>query len=65
MMRLKIRKNKSSVDDYVLESNYIPRYKEFIDIGNHRHIVDHVAYLADEVLQDEITDVIIYVTEIY
>ena len=64
-MKLKVRINKNKFDDYILNSNHIPRYKEFIEIGNHRYIVDYVVYEADEIAQDVITDVIIYVTEIY
>lgn len=64
-MKLKIRINKDKSDSYILESNHIPRFKEFIEVDNHRFVVEHVAYIVDEVLQKEITDVIIYVTEIY
>ena len=64
-MKLKVRINKNKFDDYIVNSNHIPRYKEFIEIGNHRYIVDYVVYEADEIAQDVITDVIIYVTEIY
>lgn len=64
-MKLKIRINKGRYDDYILESNHIPRFKEFIDVDNHRFVVEHVAYIVDDILQKEITDVIIYVTEIY
>lgn len=64
-MKLRIRINKGRFDDYVLESNHIPRFKEFIDIDNHRYVVEHVAHIVDDVLQKEITDVIIYVAEIY
>lgn len=64
-MKLKIRIDKGRYDDYIIESNHIPRYKEFIDIDNHRFVVEHVAYIVDDILQKEITDVIIYVTEIY
>lgn len=64
-MKLKIRINKGRYDDYILESNHIPRFKEFIDIDNHRFVVEHVAYIVDDILQKEITDVIIYVSEIY
>lgn len=64
-MKLKIRIDKGRYDDYIIESNHIPRYKEFIDIDNHRFAVEHVAYIVDDILQKEITDVIIYVAEIY
>lgn len=64
-MKLKIRINKGRFDDYVLESNHIPRYKEFIDIDNHRYCVEHVVHNCDYSCMDTITDVIIYVTEIY
>ena len=64
-MKLKVRINKNKFDDYILNSNHVPRYKEFIEIGNHRYIVDYVVYEADEIKQDVITDVIIYITEIY
>lgn len=64
-MKLKIRIDKGRYDDYIIESNHIPRYKEFIDIDNHRFVVEHVAYIVDDILQKEITDVIIYVAEIY
>lgn len=64
-MKLRIRVNKSRVDDYILESNHIPRYKEFIEVDDHRFVVDYVTYIADTILKNEVTDVIIYVTEIY
>lgn len=64
-MKLKIRVNKETTDSYIVESNHIPRYKEFIQIGEHRYIVDYVVHNVDDVLQNEIIDVIIYVTEIF
>lgn len=64
-MKLRIRIDKESTDSYIIESNHIPQYKEFIQIGEHRYIVNFVVHNVDEVLQNEITDVIIYVTEIY
>ena len=64
-MKLRIRVNKSKDDMYVLQSNHIPRYKEFLELDNHRFVVDYVVYNCDIVYQDMITDVIIYVTEIY
>lgn len=64
-MKIRLRVNKSNTDSYVLNTNHIPRYKEFIEVNNHRYVVEHVSYLADEVFQDTLTDVIIYVTEIY
>lgn len=64
-MILKIRIDKEKEDSYTIQSNHIPRFKEFIEIDNHRYIVEHISYIVDDVLQNEVTDVIIYVKEIY
>lgn len=64
-MKLKIRLNKNEKDDYVIDSNYIPRYKELLDIGEHRFEVNYVVYQTDLVYNDCITDVILYVTKLY
>lgn len=64
-MNLKIRINKDRQDSYIIQSNHIPRFKEFIEIDNHRFMVENVTYIVEEVLQNEVTDVIIYVKEIY
>lgn len=65
IMKLRIRIDKEITDSYVIQSNHIPRYKEFIQVGGHRYIVDYVVYNTGEILQNEIIDVIIYVTEIF
>lgn len=64
-MRLRIRINKEKDDSYTIQSNHIPRFKEFIEIDNHRFVVEYISYIVDEVLQNEFTDVIIYVKQIY
>lgn len=64
-MRLRIRINKEKDDSYIIQSNHIPRFKEFIEIDNHRFVVEYISYIVDEVLQNEFTDVIIYVKQIY
>ena len=64
-MKLKIRINKENIDSYIIESNHIPRYNEFIQIGEHRYITDYIVHNVDDILQNEVIDVIIYVTEIF
>ena len=69
-MTIKIRTDKQNkVDDYVISSNHIPRYKEFIELDNHRFVVNYVVYECIDVYDldksSEIEDVILYVTEIY
>lgn len=64
-MKVRVRINKSRDDAYILECNHIPRYREFIDIADRRYRVEYVVHNVEEVLQNEITDVIIYVSEIY
>lgn len=63
-MRIKVQ-TKNNEEEFLICSNHIPRYREFINRNEHRYMVDYVTYEVDKVSNDVITDVIIVVEKIF